>query len=94
MNALEKIKILVRCKKIKPTKMNLVVIRTNKRGDLCNSAPCYHCTLMLSKEKYIKINKLYYSKSDGNMECIKFDDWINSGTSHVSKGWKWMKKNS
>jgi len=84
----------IKRKEIKTNKMNLIVIRTNKSGTLCNSAPCYNCTLFLSKNKEIEIDKLYYSTSDGKIDCIKFSDWKKNGTNHLSEGWKFIKKNN
>lgn len=95
MDALNKVKGLLKCQKIKKTKMNLVVIRVNKRGDLCESAPCYHCTRELfANSDFVQIDKLYYSRSNGSITCVKFSDWVYSGTSHVSKGWKWLARNN
>ena len=94
MDALNKVKNLLKCKKIKKNKMNLMVLRINKIGDLCDSAPCFHCTKELSNNDYVKIDKLYYSKYDGTITCVKFNDWVCNGTSHVSKGWKFLNKNS
>lgn len=92
MDALNKVKGLLKCQKIKKNKMNLLVIRVNKQGELCESAPCFHCTKELSNNKCVQIDKLYYSKSDGSITCVKFNDWTSYGTSHVSKGWKWLAK--
>lgn len=94
MDALNKVKGLLKCQKIKKNKMNLVVIRVSKLGDLCESAPCFHCTQELANNEHIQINKLYFSRADGSITCVKFNDWISCGTSHVSKGWKWLAKNS
>lgn len=94
MDALNKVKGLLKCHKIKKNKMNLVVIRVNKLGELCESAPCYHCTKELATNNHVQIDKLYYSKSDGSIICVKFTDWVNFGTSHISKGWKWLSKNN
>ena len=90
MDALQKVKSLLRCKKIKNNKMNLIVIRINKMGELCESAPCFHCASSLATNDSVQIDKLYYSRSNGTITCVKFDDWIRTGTSHVSKGWKWL----
>ena len=90
MDALQKVKSLLRCKKIKKNKMNLIVIRINKMGKLCESAPCFHCANSLANNDSVQIDKLYYSRNDGTITCVKFDDWIRAGTSHVSKGWKWL----
>lgn len=93
MEALNKVKGLLKCQKIKKNKMNLVVIRINKLGDLRESAPCFHCTQELANNNHIQINKLYYSRDDGSITCVKFNDWVSCGTSHVSKGWKWLARN-
>ena len=92
MDVLQKAKALIRCKKIKKNKMDLIVIRINKSGKLCESAPCYHCTRELSINNIIDINKLYYSRADGTITCVKFSDWLENGTSHISKGWKFVQK--
>ncbi len=95
MDALNKVKGLLKCQKIKKTRMNLVVLRINKSGELCESAPCFHCTKeLMNNNEYVQIDKLYYSKSNGNIRCVKFNDWFCYGTSHVSKGWKWLRKNN
>ena len=92
MDALNKTVNLLRCKKIKKNKMNLIVLRVNKLGKLCESAPCFHCTKELSENNFIHIDKLYFSRSDETITCIKFDEWVNNGTCHVSKGWRWLQK--
>ena len=91
MDAMKNLDNFIRCKKIKREKMNLIVLRINKSGNLCESAPCYHCTLELSKNKNISIDKLYYSRTDGSITCIKFKEWLDNDNFHVSKGWKWLK---
>jgi cytidine deaminase len=93
IDALNKLESLIRCKRIKKTKMDLIVIRINKLGNLCESAPCFHCTQELSESKTTSINKLYYSRNDGTITCIKFSDWVDQGTSHISKGWKILQRN-
>ena len=91
MDAMKNLDNFIRCKKIKKEKMNLIVLRINKSGSLCESAPCYHCTQELAKNKNISIDKLYYSRPDGSITCIKFKEWVNNGNFHASKGWKWLK---
>jgi deoxycytidylate deaminase len=93
MDALNKIKKrFSRNKTNKFNKMNLIVIRTNKSGNLCNSAPCKHCTECLINDKNVKIDKLYYSNENGKIECVKFSDWINNGNKHISEGWKLLQQ--
>lgn len=90
MDALKKLDGLIRVQKCKKQKMDLVVIRVNKSGKLCESAPCYHCTKELEKTKVVSINKLYFSRSDGTITCVKFSEWLKNEHLHVSKGWRWM----
>ena len=90
MDALKKLDNLIRVKRCKKQKMDLVVIRVNKSGKLCESAPCFHCTKELQNSKVVTINKLYFSRWDGTITCIKFSEWIKNEKFHVSKGWKWM----
>jgi len=92
IDALQRILFLLRCKKIKKNKMNLLVLRVNKSGNLCESAPCFHCTMFLKKNNDILINKLYFSRGDGSIQCMKFSDWCSHGNMHVSKGWHFLSK--
>lgn len=92
MDALIKVKKLLRCKKIKKNKMNLIVIRVNKSGNLCESAPCLHCTRELANDNSIVIDKLLYSRSDGTISCVKFSDYVCFETQYVSKGWRWLER--
>jgi len=94
MNALKKLDNLIRVKKCKKQKMDLVVIRINKSGNLCESAPCHHCTKELENTKVVTINKLYFSRSDGTISCIKFSEWIKNEQFHITKGWKRIKHNT
>jgi hypothetical protein len=90
MDALKRLDNLIRVKKCKKQKMDLIVIRVNKSGNLCESAPCFHCTKELSKSSVVSIKRLYFSRSDGSITCIKFTDWLENKDYHISKGWKWM----
>lgn len=90
MDALKKLDNLIRVKRCKKQKLDLVVIRVNRSGNLCESAPCFHCTKELQNSKVVKINKLYFSRWDGTITCIKFSEWIKNENFHISKGWKWM----
>lgn len=95
MNALNKVKGLLKCQKLKKNKMNLMVLRVNKNGDLCESAPCFHCTKeLVNNSEYVQIEKLFFSRADGTIRCVKFNDWVSSGISHVSKGWRWLARSN
>jgi hypothetical protein len=90
MDALKKLDGLFRVKKCKKEKMDLIVIRVNKSGDLCESAPCYHCTKELQNTKVVSINKLYFSRWDGTITCVKFSEWVKNDKYHISKGWRML----
>ena len=90
MDALKKLDNLIRVQKCKKQRMDLVVIRVNKSGNLCESAPCYHCTRELASSKVVTINKLYFSRWDGTITCVKFTEWLKNDNFHISKGWRWM----
>jgi hypothetical protein len=72
--------------------MNLIVLRINKNGDLCESGPCLHCTKELFENSFVQIDKLYYSRAGGSITCIKFEHWVKYGKLNVSKGWKWLQR--
>ena len=67
--------------------VNLVVIKTTKTGVLGNSYPCIHCLHAMVEKTYIKgykINKIYFSNSEGEIECHKLIDILYSRYQHVS----------
>ena len=66
--------------------VDLYVIRHTKTGLLAESSPCFHCTMELSKLKWLKINNLFYSKNK-TIECIKFKEWVKKKDHHITKGW-------
>jgi hypothetical protein len=91
MDALQKLSNLIRIKRCKKQKMDLIVIRINKSGNLCESAPCFHCTKEMIESiesDVVSINKLYFSRYDGSITCVKFSEWIKNPEFHITKGWK------
>jgi hypothetical protein len=64
----------------KNNKLNLVVIRINKNGDLCNARPCYNC---LNIMKLIGIKKIYYSISNDEIICENIKDMISIQCSSI-----------
>ena len=71
--------------------VNLIVIRTTKTGVLGNSAPCVHCLKYMKEDaeaRGYKINKIYYSNSDGKIECHNLNDLITSDILHISAYYK------
>jgi len=74
--------------RIRKIKVDLFVVRFLKNGELSLSAPCLHCSIELSKNKYVEINNLYYSTQNGLIK-IKFNDWMKTEDKCTSKGWKY-----
>ena len=97
MNAMNKLNKSINTmfyKQNKKVKVNLIVIRINKLGELCESAPCFHCTQQLASNDCIQINKLYYSRSNRTISCIKFSHWVKYGDKKITSGWRNYLKNS
>jgi hypothetical protein len=93
MDALRKTHNLVKCNKIKKRKkMSLLILRVNRNGKLCDSAPCLHCTMQLLKSKNIIFDKIYFSINNEKIVCIKFSDWLLNPSQHVTSGWRTLQK--
>ena len=54
-------------------KLEILVIRHDKLGNLKNSKPCNHCLATL---RLFGIRNVYYSNDDGNIEKYRLDDII------------------
>jgi hypothetical protein len=52
-------------------KLKIIVIRTDKNGNLRDSKPCVHC---LENMKFFGIKTVYYSTNEGTMEKVKTED--------------------
>ena len=63
---------LKKCKKVTP--INLVVFRTNNKGDsLMMSKPCENCLRTIEstlKYKNYKLKKIYYTDHEGNIVTL------------------------
>jgi deoxycytidylate deaminase len=66
----------------KPTKLDLVVIRINKSGNICNARPCYNCVNMM---KSVGIRKVYYSINEDELVCEKVKDMISIQASSLTQ---------
>ena len=54
-------------------KIDIFVIRTDKKGNLCYSKPCENCIIYMKKKlnkRNYYVNKIYYSISNYNIECM------------------------
>jgi hypothetical protein len=63
-------------------KIDLVVIRINKSGDLCNARPCYKC---LNFMKLVNINKVYYSISSDKIISENVKNMISIQSSNLTR---------
>lgn len=74
-------------------KIDLIVCRLKKNGDFGSSKPCYHCLSYMNQIHSFRVNRIYYTKSDGTMTYNTFKNMFNVKPSdrHVSSGntsWK------
>ena len=72
-------------RKIKKEKIDLIVIRINKNGELKQSRPCKHCINKLINMANYKIGKVYYSDENGNIVSETLTDLINN-SNYVTSG--------
>ena len=71
--------------------VSLVVIRTTKHNILGNSAPCVHCLKYMkdnAEARGYKIKRIYYSNSQGEIECHNLISLIASDNLHISAYYK------
>lgn len=66
----------------KKSNLNLLVVRVNKAGEVCNARPCYNC---LNLMKVVGIKKIYYTSSDGELVCEIVKDMISIQSSYATK---------
>lgn len=66
-------------------KLDLLVIRITKGGNLAESRPCFHCIDILAKS-YLNICDVYYSTAEGTIVCETFKSLVANSTVHVTKG--------
>lgn len=88
-NAIKNLKTLPKQKNLK--KIDLLVIKVSITGKLGSSKPCYNCLMKLCltlPEKGYKLNKIYYSTREGNIECCKLNDLINEENPHITRFYK------
>lgn len=66
-------------------KCDILSVRFNITGNLCSAKPCGKCVNAMRGI----INRVYYSTSDGNIECMTMNELIEQPEQHVSK---WFRK--
>lgn len=79
------------CLTKKIRKLNLIVIKVSKTGNISTARPCYHCIKQLNSASFVRIKNIYYSNHDGNIVKETFDQLIKSiydGTAVISSGYR------
>ena len=69
----------------KTRKLDLIVIKLTKTGQLGESRPCHNCLRRLY-ESGVNIKHVYYSTSKGTMEKENFNSMLESPRTYVSYG--------
>ena len=64
------------------SKLDLVVVRINKSGEISNARPCHNCLNMM---KSVGIRRVYYSISPEEVVCENVKDMISIQASSVDK---------
>jgi len=67
--------------------VDILVIKVRRDGKLSNSSPCVHCLkhiVDIPSTKGYKVNKVYFSNNQGEIECHKLADLVNSEQLHIS----------
>ena len=74
-----------------PKKIDVLVIRLSKTGQLGSSRPCKNCLMRyinVSRKFKVKIKNIYYSTSDGTIQKENFITMLDSELTHVSSGYR------
>lgn len=66
-------------------KLDLIVVRVNRKGLLRNSKPCTKCLSHLAKLRGYRIRFVFYSNSDGTISKVRFAELLAESDGHVSK---------
>lgn len=88
------------------TTVSLLVINVDKNGNLNNSNPCVNCLRSIAEQPLIKgykIDKIYFSNQNGEIECHRLTSLLMAESFHISiyyrhtgfdieKWYKWRNK--
>jgi hypothetical protein len=67
--------------------INMLVIRTNNKSDLCSSQPCASCVSYMARmtKKYnFNIGVIHYSNADGTITKSSLYELVHHTPSHIS----------
>jgi cytidine deaminase len=68
--------------------LDLIVVRVNKCGSLSNSKPCAKCLKYLERlnqTSCYRVRDVYYSDSNGQVICVKFNELVKDVQKHVTR---------
>jgi cytidine deaminase len=88
-DAIQRLPLIRGFKKLQP--IHICVIKTTKTGKLGNSKPCVHCIQQMintAPKKGYKIEWIYYSKNDGNIEKCKLSKFMETQILFMSSYYK------
>lgn len=68
-----------------PKKVDIIVVRITRSGQLANSRPCLHCIESLEKSN-LNIRYVYYSTTERTFAKEKFADMKSSPLTYISSG--------
>ena len=71
-------------KRKRRTRLNLIVIRVNRRGQLRNSKPCLNCIQHLTHLKGYQVQYIFYSTDIGTLIRVRLSDLIQEQEPHRS----------
>ena len=60
-------------KSIKSKRVNMLVFRVNKQGQICMSKPCVNCMRTIKrklKDKNYRCSKIYYTEQNGDINFL------------------------
>jgi cytidine deaminase len=69
-------------------KVDILVIRVSKTGQLGNSKPCHSCLMLLSKqlpERGYTLSRVYYSDDQGKIQVSKLSNLLFHEEHHFSR---------
>lgn len=88
-NAIRKLPYLPRKSRLK--RVDMLVIRTNREGNLGSSKPCANCISYIANklpEKGYAIDRVYYSEAGGTIKGVPFTRLVEDTDVHVSRFYK------
>jgi hypothetical protein len=88
-NAIRKLPVLPRKNRLK--KVDMLVIRTNRDGNLGSSRPCKNCICHMATklpEKGYALQRVYYSDTGGMIHYESFHKLVHDDNCHVTRYYK------